>query len=351
MVSKSTEAPVILGMGSKDAYAGDAALHRMGMASELDDPFVDESSKVDISSQLVGHNSGSAGTISFISTVSSSDSFRSNSSHLASKTVTPSQFPRKDLGIKMQLCAAPPIAYDCRLGSPALSLSSPDMAMSPTSSSPAMSTIYPSASPPCSGFSVSQSASPTQLRRCSLPYEHSTVELERNALPPVSCRRTSISPDVGGGREVKDNTAMTGILRPEVISVCPDPPEHLIQCGSIHIAPSARMGQQFSSDLDKDVIDVIIQSSIDKIYESINALTRPIEDPPVSIDEDVFGSCKENLFLNLEAAVVASCGIFFNAPLARGEVNNTALSKYIILCTLYIIYIIMHYYIVLTVYK
>ena len=160
-------------------------------------------------------------------------------------------------------------------------------------------------------------------------------EMERSLPPPGSAPSSSplMLKSFKLEQELMDdpNITMSGVLRP-------GPPslqgryagEHLIQYGGIHIAQSAMYGQSLPSCDDQDLIDEIILG-IDKIEDSKKILSGSIEDhTSISIDSEYdIDSYKEKLSLNLEACMVASCGILVCMPNTSGEVDYYGLSMYL----------------------
>ena len=344
MVSKSSGVPVIFGMGSKDVYAGDEALHRMGVAAKLDNLLVDEPSKVDISVQMIGYCPGLSESSSFLCTVGNFNSSSLNSAHFTPNLKAKRKQVMKKPPILKKVCTASlsPISasspvYACSRGlSPPLSL----MAMSPISpvmspTSPAMSTTSPAYSPTSPAMSTtsrsptssptspssSPSSSPPLLRSSCHRGQRLMEEMECSLPPPGSAPPSSplMLKSLKVEHELMDDPNIT-------MAGCRDAAEHLIQRGGIHIAQSALYGQSLSSYDEQNLIDEIILG-IGKVEDSKKILFCSSEDTSVPIDSeyDIY-IYKEKLSLNLEACMVASCGILVCMPNTSGEVDYYGLS-------------------------
>ena len=363
MVSKSSGVPVILGMGSKDVYAGDEALHRMGVAAKLDNPFVDEPSKVDISIQMIGYCPGLSSDST--SHICSSASSRFGTEQLLSPSdrLYTSRAPRFEMvcGARPYSVSSPPpvfarppdftvsqnftVSRNFTPASPGMAMSPtycPESFMSPTSpaispTSPAISMKSPAMSPTSPAMSTtsrspttsptspssSSSSSPTLLRSSCHRGQRLMEEMECSLPPPGSAPPSSPLKlkSFKLGHEMMDdpNITMSG-------SGCRNAAEHLIQRGGIHIAQSALYGQSLSSYDEQNLIDEIILG-IEKIEDSKNILSCSSEDTsfPIDSEYDIY-IYKEKLSLNLEACMVASCGILVCMPNTSGEVDYYGLS-------------------------
>ena len=160
-------------------------------------------------------------------------------------------------------------------------------------------------------------------------------EMERSLPPPGSAPPSSLLmlKSFKLEQELMDdpNITMSGVLRPGPPSIQGRyAPEHLIQHGGIHIAQSAMYGQSLPSCDDQDLIDEILLG-IEKIEDFKKILSGSIEDhSSISIDSEYdIDSYKEKLFLNLEACMVASCGILICLPNTSGELDYYGLSMYL----------------------